>query len=69
MCTGYDLFYVDREPGAEIQRDDELGIFDDDDAARLQFVSDLEHGVPAALAIANELLGNWRVARRFKGAD
>jgi hypothetical protein len=63
MATGYDLFGVNRDPGLEIQRDDELNMFPDNDAARLQFVADLERGVPEALAIARDLLYTWRKDR------
>ena len=54
---GYILREVNREPGLEVQLDDEAGIFADDTAARLQFVIDLECGSIYAKNMAQALMG------------
>lgn len=55
-CQGYDAFVVDRDPGMELERCDDCARFVDDDTAAVQFVRDLEKGLPFAVKRARMLL-------------
>lgn len=60
-CQGYDVFTVDRDPGKELERCDDCARFVDDDAAAVQFVRDLEQGLPFAVKRARMLLDTTNV--------
>lgn len=53
---GYDLFEVNREPGLEIQRDDEADVFAHDDQAAAALVRDIERGKREAIQLMERLI-------------
>lgn len=53
---GHATFHVNRDPWMEIERCDDRAQYEDDDAAAVAFVRDLERGAPYAIEQLKELL-------------